>query len=129
MSKKKYIGEFDTRASKKMLFPYLNTAGGLAQWFADDVSIDDDKVYHFHFDGEDHPARMITQKLNSHVKFEFLDDEDEEDNSYMEIRLEQNEITESVFIQITDYSDWEDENDIREIWEGLIDELNDIVGG
>ncbi len=129
MAKQKFIAEFETRASRKMLFPYLNSAGGLAQWFADDVTIDDDKVFHFFYDGEDHPARLATQKLNSHVKFEFIEEDEDDDPPFMELRLDQNELTESVFIRITDYSEWDDEQEMLEIWEGLVAELNEIVGG
>ena len=40
MAKQKFVGEFEINASKAMLFPYLSTASGLSQWFADDVNID-----------------------------------------------------------------------------------------
>ena len=39
MPKQKFIGEYQINASRKMLFPYLSTATGLCQWFADDVNI------------------------------------------------------------------------------------------
>jgi len=38
MGKNKFITEFEINASQKILFPYLSTASGLAQWFADDVN-------------------------------------------------------------------------------------------
>ena len=39
MPKQKFVGEYQIKASRKMLFPYLSTATGLCQWFADDVNI------------------------------------------------------------------------------------------
>ena len=39
MSKQKFVGEYPINASRKMLFPYLSTASGLCEWFADDVNI------------------------------------------------------------------------------------------
>ena len=39
MAKQKFVGEYPINASRKMLFPYLSTATGLCQWFADDVNI------------------------------------------------------------------------------------------
>lgn len=47
MSKKSFQAEFEINASKKMLFPYLNSASGLSQWFADDVTINEDKIFNF----------------------------------------------------------------------------------
>jgi uncharacterized protein YndB with AHSA1/START domain len=44
MGKYKYTTEFEIRANNKMLFNYLVTPAGLAQWFADKVSIDEYKI-------------------------------------------------------------------------------------
>ena len=131
MSKTKFAGEFEINASKKMLYPYIFTTGGLSQWMADDVTINEDKVYNFIWDDEDHKANMVSHRTNTFVKFEFLPvtEEDEDDPGYVEIRLEMNELTQSVFIAITDYSEIEDLEESYEQWEGLIDDLKQIVGG
>lgn len=131
MSKTKFEGEFEINASKKMLYPYMFTTGGLAQWMAEDVTINEDKVYNFIWDGEDHKATMVSHRTNYFVKFEFLPEteEDEDDPAYVEIRLEMNELTQSVFIAITDYSEMEEPEESYELWGGLIDELKQIVGG
>ena len=128
MSKQKFIGEFEINASQKMLYPYIFTAGGLSQWFAEDVNINEDKVYNFIWDGEDHKAKMSAHRTNSFVRFEFINVEDDEP-SYFEIRLERNELTQAVFIRIIDFSDFEDEEEINELWEGLVDNLKETVGG
>ena len=125
----KTILEYEINASKKMLYPYISTASGLAQWFADDVSIDEDKNFHIVWDGEDHVARMAAHRTNSFVKFEFLDDLIEDENAYTEIRLEQNELTQTVFLRVIDYSDIEDEEEVHELWDNIIHDLKEIVGG
>ncbi len=128
MTKTKYIGEFGFRASKKMLFPYISTASGLSQWFADDVNINnEDKVYTIIWDGEENKARMVSNRSNHHIKFEFIDDEDDDPN-WLEIRLDVNELTQELFLRVTDYSDM-DEDEAHELWEGLIHDLKEIVGG
>lgn len=121
--------EYEINASKRMLYPYISTASGLAQWFADDVSIDEDKNYHFVWDGEDHIAKMIAHRINSFVKFEFVNDMLDGENAYTEIRIEHNELTQSVFLRITDYSDMEDQEEVRELWDNIILDLKEIVGG
>ena len=121
--------EYEINASKRMLYPYISTASGLAQWFADDASIDEDKNFHFVWDGEDHVAKMAAHRTNSIVKFEFLNDLIEEEHAYTEIRLEQNELTQTVFLRVIDYSDIEDEEEVNELWDNIIHDLKEIVGG
>lgn len=127
MSKFKYVGEYEIRASKKMLYPYLSTASGLAQWFADDVNIDEDKIFTIIWDGEESQAKMVSHRTNSQVKFEFISDED--DPNYVEFKIDMNEMTQSVFIRVTDYSEMDDEQELEELWESLIHNLKEIVGG
>ncbi|OEK01027.1 ATPase [Roseivirga sp. 4D4] len=131
MGKNKFITEFEINASQKMLFPYLSTASGLAQWFADDVNINEDKVYSFLWDGEDHRAIKAAQRANVSVKFEFLPetDEDKDDPNYIELKLNVNELTQSVFIQITDYSDLDDPEEQQDLWENIVYSLKQIIGG
>ena len=127
MNKSKFIGEYSINASRKMLFPYISTASGLSQWFADDVNITEDKVYTMLWDGEVNRARIISIKVNQHIKFEF-EGEDDDDLNSIEIRLEMNELTQEVYIKITDYSDIDDQ-EVSDLWEGLIHDLKEIVGG
>ena len=131
MSKRKFSSEYEINASKKMLYPYLNTASGLAQWFADDVNVNEDHIFTFIWDNETNKAKMVAHRTNSYVKFEFLDDNNnkDKDSSYIEFRLEENELTQSVFIKVIEYSDMEDQEEQQEIWENLFYNLKETVGG
>ncbi|MFY0600438.1 MAG: ATPase [Cyclobacteriaceae bacterium] len=128
MAKELFVGEYPINASKKMLYPYISTASGLAQWFADDVNINEDREYTFLWDGEENKASLASSRVNSFVKFEFVDKDDPEDQGYIEIKLDMNELTQEVFIRITDYSDIDSE-ECQELYESLIHELKEIVGG
>ncbi len=129
--KKEFRAEFDINASKKMLYPYIFSPSGLAQWMADDVTVNEDKIFNFIWDGEDHKAKMAAHRVNNFVKFEFIakEGEDENDLAYIEIRLEMNELTQSVFIAVIDYSDIDDDEESMDLWGSLIDSLKEIVGG
>ena len=127
MNKSKFIGEYSINASRKMLVPYISTASGLSQWFADDVNITEDKVYTMFWDGEVNRAKIASIKANRFIKFEF-EGEDDDDLNFIEIRLEMNELTQEVYIKITDYSDI-DNQEVSDLWEGLIHDLKEIVGG
>ena len=131
MGKTLYTGDYEINASTKMLYPYIYSPSGLAQWFADDVTINADGIYTFDWEGEKNPAKLLAHRTNHYVKFEFLpnNEEDEEDPAYFELRLELNELTQSVFIKITDYSDIDDLEELKDLWDSLIDSLRETVGG
>ncbi len=126
---KRFEGDFETKASKKMLYPYISTASGLSQWFADDVNINEDKEYNFIYDDEDHRAKMTSHRVNQFVKFEFIQEGDDDDPSFVEIHLDENEITQSVYIKVIDYSDYEDDQEQFELWQDLVGSLKEILGG
>jgi hypothetical protein len=131
-SKKLFTADYEVHASIKMLYPYIQSASGLSEWFADDVRINNiDKTFNFIWDNEEHKARMTAHRTNHFVKFEFLPEteEDERDPAYFELRLEFNELTQSVFLKVTDYSDFDDLRELNDLWDGLVENLRKIVGG
>lgn len=133
MAKKKlFTADYEVHASIKMLYPYIQSASGLAEWFADDVKINNiDKTFVFVWENEEHKARLTAHRTNHFARFEFVpeNEEDEKDPSYFELRLEFNELTQSVFLKVTDYSDFDDINELRDLWDSLVEVLRKIVGG
>lgn len=133
MTKKKlFATDYEIHASIKMLYPYIQTAGGLSEWFADDVKINnEDKTYTFFWDNEEHRARQSAHRTNHFARFEFLpeNDADVKDPSYFELRLEFNELTQSVFLKVLDYSDFDDQKELQDLWDSLVDALKKTVGG
>ncbi|HLT82503.1 MAG TPA: START-like domain-containing protein [Cyclobacteriaceae bacterium] len=130
--KKVFTADYEIHASVKMLYPYIQTASGLSEWFADDVRINNqNKIYTFFWDNESHPARQVAHRTNHFVRFEFLPEteEDERDPSYFELQLESNELTQSVYLKVTDYSGFDDMKELQDLWDGLIDGLRKTVGG
>jgi uncharacterized protein YndB with AHSA1/START domain len=133
MAKKRlFTADYEIHASIKMLYPYIQSASGLAEWFADDVNINNiDKTYIFFWDNEEHRARQTAHRTNHFARFEFVpeNDVDEKDPSYFELRLEFNELTQSVFLKVSDYSDFDDLNELQDLWNGLVENLRKTVGG
>lgn len=130
--KKLYTADFEVHASIKMLYPYIQSAGGLSEWFADDVKINNiDKTLTFCWDNEEHKAKQVAHRTNHFARFEFLPEgkEDEKDPAYFELRLEFNELTQSVFLKVVDYTDVEDLHETEDLWESLVDNLRKTVGG
>ena len=130
--KKLFTTDYEIHASVKMLYPYIQTASGLAEWFADDVTINNnDKSFTFFWDIEEHRAKLVAFRTNHFVRFEFLPEnkEDEADPSYFELRLDFNELTQSTYLKIIDYSDFDDLKELHSLWDGLIEMLRKTVGG
>ena len=130
--KRVFTADYEIHASVKMLYPYIQTASGLSEWFADDVRINNvDKVFTFFWDNEAHKAKLVAHRTNHFVRFEFVpeSEEDEKDPSYFELRLEFNELTQSVFLKVTDYSGFEDVKELDALWDSLVDTLRKTVGG
>ena len=130
MEKLKYVAEYEFRASPKMLFQYISTASGLSQWFAQKVNIKPDHYFDFYWDSELHVAQQISVKLNKSIKFEFMNTSpDGHDNNFVELKIEVSDLTNSTFLHITDYSANTDPEDVKDLWEGLIEGLKEILGG
>jgi uncharacterized protein YndB with AHSA1/START domain len=130
-TKKLFTSDYELHASIKMLYPYLESAGGLAEWFADDVRISPEKVFTFEWGTEQRRAILKGHRVNHYVHFEFLPESasDQQDPAYLELRLETNELTQMTFLKVSDYSDFPDQDELRDLWSGLVDKLKKVVGG
>ncbi len=131
IKKQLFSADFELHASAKMLYPYIQTASGLSEWFADDVRISPEKVFTFVWDHEEHKATMSSHRTNHFVRFEYLPEtpDDRKDPSYFELSLEVNELTQMTFLKIYDYSDFDDMKELQDLWEGLVEKLKTVVGG
>lgn len=130
-TKRLFTADFEVHASVKMLYPYIQTAGGLSEWFADNVKISPEKVFTFVWDHETRQAKMVSSRNNYSCKFEFLPESDQDISSpsWFELRIEMNELTQTTFIKVLDYSDFEDMSELQDLWEGMIENLRKVVGG
>jgi uncharacterized protein YndB with AHSA1/START domain len=129
MEKTKFIAEYELRSSPKVLFPYLSTASGLEQWFSEKVLILSEGHFDFQWDSESHLAKQVAMRLNKMIKFEFTDTSpDNADNNYLEFRIEVSELTQATYLKVVDYSTNSDVAQVQSLWDGLMDNLKDIVG-
>lgn len=129
MEKYKFIAEYELRASPKVLFPYISTASGLSQWFANKVNVRPDQQYDFFWDNESHLARQVSMRQNKSVRFEFLNGSGaSEEHNYIDFRVDVSELTQSTFLRVTDYSSNTDADELKSLWNSLIEKLKEIVG-
>ena len=125
MSEKiKYELEFPIQASPNMLYQYITSASSLSEWFADDVN-SRGKVFSFFWDGVEEKAELVTSRNNHFVKFKWLE---HEDDSYFEIRIVVDELTKDVSLIITDFSDEDEVEESKMLWESQIADLKQVIG-
>jgi uncharacterized protein YndB with AHSA1/START domain len=131
MSKDHFVADYQLNASKKIVYTYLSTASGLQEWFADKVRIDEDKNYIFNFDQEDHYAKQTIVKANLHVRWDFFDPKfpNSAVESFIEFKLDETELTQSLFLKVIDQSNLYTLDELEGIWEGLILKLKETIGG
>lgn len=121
----KFQIEYNMSVSPRMLFNRLSTATGLAEWFADEVYVND-KVFTFIWNGSEQKAEIIRKKNNDMVRFKWLDG-DQKDN-YFEFRLQEDELTGELALIITDFADQDEIQDAKDLWNSQVSELKHNLG-
>ena len=122
----KYELEYPLKSSPKVLFPRLSTPEGLAEWFADDVTVEGD-LFTFFWQKSEVKAKLAALKENKLVRFEWPE-RDDEDSNYFEFRLHIEELAGDVALIITDFAEPEEKEDAIYLWDTQITELKRILG-
>ena len=112
------------RVSKSSLWNCLSTSGGLAEWFADDVT-DDGKMFTFVWDKHSAEAELIGVNPLSYIRFRWLDDEDD---TYFEFRIHKTELTGDWMLEITDFSEEDEKDKAISLWNTQIKTLKRRLG-
>ena len=113
------------RVSKASLWTCLSTSGGLAEWFADDVT-DKGNVFSFRWKKHKAEAEMIGTNPLSYIRFHWLDDDD--DDSYFEFRLHKTELTGDWILEITDFAEEDEKDNAITLWDTQIKTLKRRLG-
>lgn len=119
--------EFTILSSAGVLFNRLSTASGLAEWFADDVTVDKQGLYHFNWEGSTETAELLNTKNGDSVRFRW---KHLPGDTYLEFRLKTDPLTSDLALLITDFveDDDEEEEEARMLWDSQIDDLKRILG-
>ena len=124
-TKVKFELEFPIQASPQLLYNYISTPSGLSEWFADNVN-SRGELFTFIWDDSEEQAKLITKKSSERIKFKWLDNE--EDTSFFELRIQVDSITKDVSIIVTDFSDDDEVEESKMLWENQISSLKQVLG-
>lgn len=123
----KFEQEYLFKTSSKVLNTMVTTPSGLSEWFADDVDIKDD-IYTFYWSGSEEVARLISKKANDHIKFQWLEDEEEDLDTYVEIKFKVDPMTKAVVLYLTSFAEEDELEEVQLYWESTIEELRRVIG-
>ena len=129
MKKEKIHIEYLLNASSRnILWSALSTPSGLENWFADKVVRVQDKIYSFQWGKtEKRDAEIINLRMNSFIRFHWLDDEDEQ-KTYFEFKININELTNDYVLEITDFAEPDEVDDQIGLWNSQVDTLKRVSG-
>lgn len=126
MSKKSLCIEYLLKnASIPVLWTSIGTALGLSEWFADAVTVDGE-IFTFVWEGHEQTARLIDKKVNSFIRFQWL--EDEGTDAHFEIRIVKEAITRQLSLLVTDYVPESEREDLILLWNKQIEMLKRKTG-
>lgn len=125
--KEKFELEYLLKTSLRVLDNMIGSPSGLSEWFADNVTVRDD-MYSFEWDGAIEKARLLTRKMNSKMKFKWIEDEENEDDYYFEMNIDIDPMTGIASLKIVDYGYPEDIESAKMLWDQQISDLKRIIG-
>lgn len=126
-SKVRYEVEFQINSSPSLLYQYISTPSGLQEWFADSVNARDE-FFTFSWNGNDEEARLSLKKNDERVKFKWIDDNRKDTEYFFEIQILEDEITKDVSINIIDFADEDEVEEMKQLWGNQISDLKHIIG-
>jgi hypothetical protein len=125
MPRESFQLEFVLKCSPLILWEFLTTTSGLANWFADSVD-EDDGVFTFEWSGSREQARVIESVEAELFRMRWLDGPPDE---YIEFRIESSEVTRDTILFVTDFADSDELEDQRILWESQVATLASRIGG
>ncbi len=120
----KFEIEFVIQSSPQLLYQYLATPSGLSEWFADNVNSRGEKFI-FIWDGAEEEAILLKRKTDEFVRFSW---EENDDDSFFEMKIIVDEITKDVSLFITDFAEDDEVEESKMLWTNQVSDLKQVLG-
>ncbi|WP_222983968.1 START-like domain-containing protein [Flagellimonas meishanensis] len=120
----KFEIEFVIQSSPQLLYQYISTPSGLSEWYADNVN-SRGEIFTFIWDDSEERAKMLKRKSDEFVKFAW---EENDDDSFFEMRIIVDEITKDVSLFIIDFAEEDEVDEAKMLWSNQISDLKQVLG-
>ena len=118
--------EFIFRASPTIIYNFVTTPACLVRWYCDEVDITGDN-YTFSWQGSSEEAFLVDDIEDERVRFKWIEADDEEE--YLEFRMYKSDVTNETILEITDFCDDDEVQEVKDLWGTLTTELRKECGG
>lgn len=125
--KTKYEIEFVIQSSPQLLYQYISTPSGLSEWFSDNVN-SRGELFTFIWDDSEEEAKLLSKKSGERIKFRWISDEEDGEDYYFEMRIQVDEITKDVSLMVTDFSEDDEIEENKMLWENMVSNLKHVLG-
>ncbi|GAA3508131.1 START-like domain-containing protein [Aquimarina addita] len=128
MSEKiKYEIEFVIQSSPQLLYQYISTPSGLSEWYSDNVN-SRGQLFTFIWDDSEEEAKLLNKKNGERIKFRWVEDEEDGNDYFFELRIQVDEITKDVSLMVTDFSEDDEIEENKMLWENQVSNLKQVLG-
>ena len=124
--KVRYEIEFPINSSPQLLYQYISTPSGLAEWFADDVN-SRGEFFTFIWDDTQEKARLASKKSGEKVKFRWVDDKNKDTDYFFELHILEDELTKDVSLLVVDFAEKNEIPEASQLWENQISDLKHLI--
>lgn len=126
MKKIKFTLEYQLNCtSPNVLWKSIGNPLGLAEWFADGVTVNNNE-YTFLWEDFEQTAILVQQKTNSFIRFQWLDDKDSE--YFFELKLIKTELSNNLALVITDFAEKQETEDLKMLLNKQVEILRRKMG-
>ena len=128
MPKEKFHIEFLMgNATQNSLWRMISQVDGLSERFADEVSMNEkETIYTFNWGKTSNQAVILTQKPQSYIRYQWLDEEEE--GCYFEFILRKLDLSGDMTLEVTDFADTDEKGDAIALWETQVEEMKRRLG-
>ena len=115
--------------SPALIWEQISSAHGLERWFADHVN-EEDGMFTFTWgepwtEQDIREAHVLESVVNDHIRLKW---DEEDDDTYFEMRIAKSDLTHQLNLLITDFADDDDVDGLKILWESMLNRLHRASG-
>ena len=115
--------------SPALIWEQISSAHGLERWFADHVN-EEDGMFTFTWgepwtEQDEREAHVLESVVNDHIRLKW---DEEDDDTYFEMRIAKSDLTHQLNLLITDFADDDDVDGLKILCESMLDRLHRASG-